>query len=360
MLVAAGIAAVALQSTSTGPVAARVGTAVISDSILDREVAAIEAQPAYRAALSQASTVALAAPVSPLALAAANGDPDDLRVTFAPVNGASTSRAVTLADLRATVLNRLIYVEVVGQLLAARAVTPTAAEVAQGREEARFSSGTDARGVSLFDRLPAWYQHSLAGRGAAVTALERSLVGDGGITESSVTASYALRRPTDFTTVCLRVAISGPSDLAAARAAVAAGSSGSRSAGCAPMSQWAPDVAADVAAVPVGTVAPAVRRGGRIAVLKVLSRTTLPISAVEGPVRAALSARYTDAINSVVEDQLALVHVAVAARYGTYLDSGILHSVLPPDALTPPTASPSDPAPLVQQTSAPQQLDPFD
>jgi hypothetical protein len=360
VLAAAATTATVLHTrddTSTGPVAATVGATPVTASAVQREVAAIESQPAYLGALNQASTPALAAPVDPKALAAAGGDPDDLRVTLVPVGGKSTSRGYTTEDLQASVLTRLLYVTVMEQILAAHHVPVTASELVDGREEAVVESGQDASGHSLFGRLPVWYQDELARRGADVEALEQSLVGEGGITPAAVHAAYRQRRLDDFTTVCLRAAVVPAASASRARSELAAGGSGGQDEGCAPMGDWTAQVIGAVEHVGVGHLSGSLHRGDRVAVLKVTARTVEPYSAVAGDVRAELGSRYTDDVNAVVEDQLALDRVTVAPEYGTYENLGAVHGVLPPDALTPPTktTTPAKPA------RAPRQrLDPFD
>lgn len=353
VVVVAVVAAVALGRPGGGtPPAARVGPDRVAAATVDREVAAIEAQPIYRRALAGTSTLALAAPVSPSAVASATGDPDDLRISVAPVGGASLTRPFTTADLRAAVLTRQLYVVALRQLLAAHHTSPTAAEQAAGRQEARLGAGLEASGAPLWDRLPGWYQDELATRAADVLALERAVVGNGGITPADVEAAYARRLPGDFTTVCLRAEVVTPAGVAAARAAVAGGAG--RPEGCAPMSAWSADVAAAVGGTAVGAVAPTVTRAGRSAVIAVVGRSTLPLSAAAGAVTTALSARYTDLINTLVEDQLGLQAVTVSAAYGTY--EAYDHQVVSPDALTPPAPGRA-PAP---SAPAKQQLDPFD
>jgi hypothetical protein len=346
-----------------GSVAARVGSQTITDRAVTREVAAIEGQPDYASALGAASTLALAAPVTPQALASAGGDPDDLRIDLAPAGGAASQRSYSAADLKASILTRLLYVAVVRQILAAHHLRPSAAELAEGREQARYESGETFAGTSLYDRLPSWYQAELAGRGADIEALERALVGTGGITDAQVRAAYEQRLPTDFTTVCLRsavVATPGPGGaVPAAATLLAPGSTQARDDGCAPLGDWATDVQAAVRDVPVGHDAAPVARQGKVALLAVTGRTTSPLSAVEGNVRAVLSARYSDAVNSVVEAQMALTPVTVASQYGTYERSGPVNGVVPPDALTPPPAPGTGTTPLPAR-SGPQQLDPFD
>jgi len=361
VLVAAAVAALSLRSSAggAGAAAASVGGVTITEAAVEREVSAIQAQPAYAAALRNASTLALAAPVDPRAVMLARGDPDDLRVTLAPANGVTATRPYSTADLRASVLTRALYVSVLQQVLRSRRVMPTIDERTEGRQQARYESGQDSAGGSLFDRLPSWYQVQLAERGANIEALERSLVGAGAISDAQLASAYQRRVPTDFTTVCLRVAVVNVDSVAAGRAALAGGGPGSRDAGCAPMGAWTSDVAVDVRSTPVGQVAAPVQRGGRVALLLVTRRTELPLSAVAGNVRAQLSARYADIVNLVVENELAVLPVSVSAHYGTYENLGSTHSVLPPDALTPPSAATGQPvAPPV--TSPPQRLDPFD
>jgi hypothetical protein len=255
------------------------------------------------------------------------------------------------------VLTRLLYVTVLGQILTSRHIPVTGPELADGREEAVIESGQDAAGHSLFARLPGWYQRELARRGAEVEALEHSLFGTGGITQEQVQAAYAQRRTDDFTTICLHAAVVPAGALAHARAMLAPGGKGAADEGCAPMGDWTPDVIAAVEHVAVGHLTAPLHRGGRAAVLLVTGRTVLPLSAVAGDVRAELGSRYTDDVNAVVEDQLALDKVTVSPQYGTYENLGAVHGVLPPDALTPPSKSTGPVTPAKPQH---QRYDPFD
>lgn len=340
-------------SDSAQAVAARVGVTSITATSVEREVAAINAEPQYKAALAKASTLALAAPVDPKAVASASGDPDDLRISLAPT-GSATTRAYTVTDLRASVLTRQLYVTVMEGLLRSKHVTVTSEDLALGRQQARVEAGQDLSGASLYDRLPTWYQGELARRGADVDALERSLVGDGGITTAAIDAAYQKMLPNAFTTVCLKADVVQSGGTAAAVAALTHGTGG-RDAGCAPVADWATDVAADIRSVPAGSLAAPIQRNGRVAVLLVTRRSELPLSAVAGNVRATLSTRYTDVVNSLIEDELALSKVTVSPQYGTYENLGTVHGVVPPDALTPPSGGASG-----SQVSPPQRFDPFD
>ena len=132
ILLATGVAAAAVWSFSStgtsvtsGSVAARVGPSAITTAQIQSEVNAILAVPTYRQALRGLGTISLSAPVSPTAVAAATGDPDDLLITFSPAKGTSTTRPFTRADLAASVLTRLLYVTSLEQVLAARHVVPT-------------------------------------------------------------------------------------------------------------------------------------------------------------------------------------------------------------------------------------------
>jgi hypothetical protein len=353
------VVALAEQRTgSGGPVAARVGAVTVSASAVEREVAAIDAQPTYVAALGRTSTMALAAPLDPKAIAAANGDPDDLRITFSAVG--SATRSYTAADLKAGVLTRLIYVAALRQLLALHHVAPSAVEVADGRQEARLHAGVDPSGASLFDRLPAWYQTELALRGADVEALIRFEVGTGGVTDADVQAAYQKRLASDFTTVCLRSVVVSGADEATGRAELQGGGPGTRDDGCAPLGQWSPDVATVIAAAPAGTVGPSVQRGAKVALLEVTRRIEIPLSAVAVDVRAGLLSGYTDLINKLVGDELSVLPISVAPEYGTYENADTLHEVLPPDALAPPTPASTVPSFSPPTTRPRTELDPFD
>lgn len=355
---ATAVAATVVSGGPSGsaPAAAQVGSTKISVAALEREVSAIQSQPVYAAALGHASATALSAPLDPKVVAAANGDPDDLRITFSPTGNGL--RPFTTADLKADVLTRLLYVTALRDLLAAKHAAPTTAELADGRQEAMLNAGTDASGAALFARLPSWYQRELATRGADVEALVRVLFGTAGVTPQAVEEAYQRRVPTDFTTVCLRSVVVAPGQEQAGRAALAAGTDGARDDGCAPLSQWAGDVASAVREAPVGTPAASVTRRGKVALLEVTRRSVTPLSAVSVDVHATLLAGYTDLVNTMVEDELALQKVTVAPQYGTYQQFGSVHDVLPPDALTPPPAASSGPP----TTQAPQRqrLDPFD
>jgi hypothetical protein len=359
VLAASATAAVVVanhRSAAAASAAAKVGPTTISGSSVDREVTAIQSQPLYRAVLSQASTLALTAPVTPQAVAAANGDPDDLRVTFAAPD-AKNYRPYTVSDLKAAVLTRLIYLAALQQILAERHISPTSAEVAWGREEARVDGGQNAAGATLFDQLPSWYQDQLASRGAAIFALTQGLAGTAGITDANVRMQYLRNLPTEFTTWCLRSLVVPAAAEASGAATLLSGGPGTRGDGCAPLSGWAPDVQADVRQVAVGEIAPPLVRGSKVALLIVTRRTAAPLAAVEGRVRADLEAGYSDAVNALIESRLTLDAVTVSPQYGTYLSQGNTHSVVPPDALTPPPAPnrPTTPTPPQRQ-----QQDPFE
>ncbi len=180
ILAAACVAAVVYStssSTSTAPAAARVGPSVITTAQVEDEVNAILAVPAYRQALRGLGTVSLAAPVSPKAVAAANGDPDDLLITFSPAKGVPISRPFTREDLAASVLTRLLYVTSLQQVLARRHVRPTAAQMADGVTQARVEAGFGPGGAGIYDQLPSWYQAQLANRAADIEALAESVAG---------------------------------------------------------------------------------------------------------------------------------------------------------------------------------------
>lgn len=354
MLAATAVAAgVLVRHGSGGAVAAHVGPTKISVASVEREVAAIRAQPVYASAIGHASATALAAPLDPKVVARANGDPDDLRITFAP--SGTGLRPFTTADLKAAVLNRLMYVAALRQVLVAKHAAPSASEIADGRQEAELNAGTDASGRSIYTQLPQWYQHELAQRGADVIALVRVLFGTAGITPQEVEAAYQRRLATDFTTVCLRSIVVPPGQEAAGRAALAGGRG--RDDGCAPLGVWAADVLATVRDMPEGGAARSVTRHGDMALVQVTRRTVVPLSSVSVEVHASLLTGYTDLINNMVENELGLQEVTVAPQYGTYSHFGNLYQVVPPDALTPPPANqPQSPPP----TEARQRLDPFE
>jgi hypothetical protein len=348
--VAAGLLA---RHGSGGPVAAHVGHATISVASVEREVAAIRAQPVYASALGHVSATALAAPLDPKVVARANGDPDDLRITFAP--SGNGLRPFTTADLKAAVLNRLMYVTALREVLAAKHAGPTTTEIADGRQEALLNAGTDASGRSVFTLLPPWYQQELSLRGADVIALVRVLFGTGGVTPQAVAEAYQRRLASDFTTVCLRSVVVAAGQETAGQAGLASGRG--RDDGCAPLALWAPDVVAAVANTPAGAATRRVSRHGNVALLQVTRRTVVPLSTVSVEVHASLLTGYTDLINNMVEDELGLQAVTVAPQYGTYEHFGNLYEVVPPDALAPPSANqPQSPPP----TEARQRLDPFE
>jgi hypothetical protein len=358
VLTASALAALVVgnHGSATGSVAAKVGPTSIPDAAVDREAAAIQSQPLYKAVLSHASTLALAAPISPHAIAATNGDPDDLRVSFA-APGANNYRPYTISDLKAAVLTRLMYLAALRQVLADRHVSLTANDMAWGRQEARVAGGQDDAGAFLFDQLPKWYQDQLASRGAAVFALTRALVGNGGITAADVEGAYLRLVPTEFTTWCLRSVVIPAAAVSSGRSTLLAGEPGGRDDGCAPFGGWAPDVQAAIRNVAVGQVAAPVRRGQRVALLLVQRRVSDPFPAVEGSVRAGLDAQYSEPVNVLIQNKLALDDVAVSAHYGTYQHQGNIYSVVPPDALAPPPASrrPTPASPPQRQ-----QQDPFE
>jgi hypothetical protein len=74
-------------------------------------------------------------------------------------------------------------------------------------------------------------------------------------------------------------------------------------------------------------------------------------------VRAGLESHYSEAINALIQNKLALDDVTVSSHYGTYQHQGNIYSVVPPDALAPPPASrqPAPPSPPQRQ-----QQDPFE
>ena len=356
ILLATGVAAAAvwsLSSTATslssGAVAARVGQAVITGPQVHREVDAILAVPTYRQALHGTGTISLSAPVSPKAVAAATGDPDDLLITFAPANGTSTTRPFTRADLAASVLTRLLYVTSLEQVLAERHVVPSAAEMADGRAQARVEAGSAPGGATIYNTLPPWYQDVLANRAADVEALALSIAGPNAVTVPAVEAYYYRVALSQFTSICLR------------RVGVpAAGSPQGTTVneGCAPMADWTPWVAAAVSHLPVGTDTSQVRHDGKRLVLRVTSRTVEPLSAVAGSVIAEMLEPYTDVVDDIVTSHLGIEKVAVASQYGTYENLGTIFGVLPPDAFAPasrlPKAGVRPHAPLPRQ-----QFDPF-
>lgn len=363
MLAGAAVAAAVVNGgAQNGVPAAKVGRDAIPASAVERETAAIMAQPAYSRALGAASTLALAAPVDPKAVASASGDPDDLRVSFGPADDAR--RPYTAADMKAGVLTRLIYAAALRQVLASRRVTPTANDLADGLQEARLDSGTDAAGNLLFDRLPGWYQHELARRGADVEALVRSIAGAQALNPTVVERAYSQMVPSEFTVVCLRSVVVSSAGVDSGRRALQSRAAGTREDGCAPADQWAADVAARLRSLPEGATA-SVARNGRVAVILVERRTVLPLAAVAATVKADLSSGYTDLVDSMVEDRLAMEDVTVAPQYGTYESFGQIHDVLPPDALAPaspattmPRSTPSTPPPSAPIRGG--QVDPFD
>jgi hypothetical protein len=317
---------------------------------VSREVDAILAVPAYQHAVQGLSTLSLAAPVSPKAVATATGDPDDLLITFAPVGGTSSSRPFTTADLAASVLTRLLYVTSLQQVLDQRHVRPTSAQLADGREQARIEAGADAHGVSIYDHLPPWYQHELTTRAADVEALAESIAGPGAVTAPAVETFYDRIALSQYTTVCLRGV--SPSSLTR-------GAAGGTDEGCAPLADWTPDVTAAVTRLPVGASTPPMSHDGKTLVLTVTSRTTQPLAAAAGNVVAEMLAPYVDAVDNLITAHLGLENVTVAAEYGTYENLGTTFGVLPPDALTPPSTLPSTGPSTPRQAPQPEQFDPF-
>jgi hypothetical protein len=357
VIVVAAVIVAAVVSSSSGSarrvVAARIGTSEVTEAQVNREVQAILAVPTYQRALQGLGTLSLAAPVSPKAVAAASGDPDDLLITFAPVGGASSSRPFTTTDLAASVLTRLLYVTSLEQVLAERQVRPTAAQIADGREQARVEAGADAHGVSVYDHLPSWYQRELAVRAADVEALAESIAGPTAVTTSAVEAYYFRTALSQYTSVCLR----GLTTSGGARRAT-----GGTDEGCATLADWTPDVVAAVGRLPTGASTPPLSHDGKTLILTVTSRTTQPLAAVAGNVVAEMLAPYVDAVDNLVTTHLGLDQVTVAAEYGTYENLGTTFGVLPPDALNPPsppsspiTTGPSSPRPALP----PEQFDPF-
>jgi hypothetical protein len=358
VVVITAVAAVAMESggTQASAPAARVGDVSISPATLNREVAVLRSVPAYAASLSQSSTNALAAPIDPTAVAAADGDPDDLRISLAPAGGTAT-RPYTTVDLQAAVLTRLIYVVALDEVVVAHRVKPDAGDLAYGRDEAELAAGDDASGAGIFSRLPGWYQTELSQRGADVAALVRAIAGPDVVTAADVQRAYLQRLGTDFTVACVRSLLVTGAPTAAEGHTLATAGAGTRDEGCAPLTDWAPDVAAVIRYAQTGQGPVSVKRGGRVALLDVTSRQQIPLSSVEAEVVSGLYAQYADLIDTMVEDELGLLKVTVAPQYGTYENLGTLHDVLPPDALTPPTRSGQYPT---QVTSPPQQHDPFD
>jgi hypothetical protein len=362
LVVAAVVAAVIGHHAHAGPAAAVVGPARIPTSAVERETAAIRGEALYAAALRGGATLAVVAPVAPGFVASADGDPDDLRVV---ATGPTGTRPLTTADLDAQVLTRLLYVSALRQQLAAHHTSPRAVEMLDGAEQARADAGTDQAGRPIYDDLPAWYRTELGTRAADVEALVRALVGPNAVTSADVAAAYRQQAAFQFTDVCLRSELVDPASAAAAAVALAASPANGRNDGCAPMSGWANDIAAAVGRTPVGATA-TVSRLGRTAVLEVASRTTQPLSAVAGVVRAELLARFTDLVDQTVEAQLALDKVTVAAQYGIYRSFASDHEVLPPDALTPASPRTNPIQRQVTTTTVPGspsghgQFDPFD
>jgi hypothetical protein len=323
---------------------------VVTAGQVNREVNAILSVPTYQHALQGLGTLSLAAPVSPKAIAAATGDPDDLLITFAPVGGSSSSRPFTTTDLAASVLTRWLYVTSLHQVLAERQVQPSKAQLADGREQARVEAGADAHGVSIFDRLPAWYQHELTTRAADIEALAESIAGPGAVTTPAIETYYNRTALSQYTTICLRGAnATGPT-----RA-----SSRGTNEGCALLAYWTPDVAAAVSRLPAGASTPPLAHDGKTLILTVTSRKTQPLAAVTGNVVAEMLAPYVDAVDNLITAHLGLDNVTVAAQYGTYENLGTTFGVLPPDALTPPS-SPGQTGPSTTRPAlAPEQFDPF-
>jgi hypothetical protein len=350
----AGVIVAAVVSSSSGsassPVAARIGASSVTEAQVNREVDAILAVPSYHHALQGLGTLSLAAPVSPKAVAAASGDPDDLLITFAPVGGSQSSRPFTSSDLAASVLTRWLYVTSLQQVLSQRHVQPTGTELADGREQARVEAGADAHGVSVFDRLPSWYQQELTIRAADVEALAESIAGPGAATAAAVQTFYDRTVLSQYTTVCLRAAsASSPTEAA-----------GGTDEGCAALAYWTPDVVAAVSRLPAGASTTPLRHDGKTLILTVTSRTTQPLAAVAGNVVAEMMAPYVDAVDNLVTAHLGLENVTVAAEYGTYENLGTTFGVLPPDALNPPSSPTTNAGPSTTRPAPqPEQFDPF-
>ncbi len=356
ILLATGVVAAAVWSLSStggsissGSAAARVGPSVITPAQVHNEVDAILAVPTYRQAIQGLGTISLSAPVSPKAVAAATGDPDDLLITFAPAKGTSTTRPFTKADLEASVLTRLLYVTSLEQVLAERHVVPSAGEMADGRAQARVEAGFAPGGTSIYNTLPKWYQVELGDRAADVEALALSIAGPNAVTVPGVEAYYYRVALSQFTDVCLRrvgMSVAGSPQGTAVNE------------GCAPMADWTPWVAAAVSHLPVGTDTGQVRHDGKRLVLRVTSRTVEPLSAVAGSVIAEMLEPYTDVVDNIVTSHLGVEKVAVASQYGTYENLGTIFGVLPPDAFAP--AAPLPKAAGAAHTPLPrQQFDPF-
>jgi hypothetical protein len=351
-LVLVGIVIAAVVSSSSGssdgPVAARMGASAVTAAQVNREVDAIVAVPSYQHSLQGLGTLSLAAPVSPKAVAAASGDPDDLLITFAPAGGASSARPFTTADLAASVLTRWLYVTSLQQVLAERHVQPTAAQMADGREQARVEAGADTHGVSIYDHLPSWYQKELATRAADVEALAESIAGPGAVAAPAVEAYYDRTAISQYTTICLRGVSTGTRPAASAT-----------DEGCAPLAYWTPDVVAAVSRLPTGVSTPPLRHDGKTLVLTVTSRTTEPRTAVAGNVVAEMLAPYVDTVDNLVTAHVGLEKVTVAAQFGTYQSLGTTFGVLPPDALTPPPSSGQSGLSKTRPTLPSEQFDPF-
>ncbi|HWE56964.1 MAG TPA: hypothetical protein VG435_15750 [Acidimicrobiales bacterium] len=361
LVAAVVLAAVISRRDHVGPTAAVVGPNRIPSSAVERETAAIQGEPLYAAALRGAATAAVVAPLTPGFVASADGDPDDLRIV---ATGPTGTRPLTTADLDAQVLTRLLYVTALRQQLAAHHASPLATEMADGAQQARANAGTDQSGRPIYDSLPAWYRTELATRAADIEALVRVLAGPNTVTPAAVATAYRQQAPLQFTEVCLRSEVVDAASAKSAAAALVADPVAGRNDGCAPLSGWANDVAAAVGQTPAGSTV-TVSRLGHTAVLLVSSRSTQPLSAVSGVVRAELLARYTDLVDQTVEAELALDRVTVAAQYGTYESFASDHEVLPPDALAPASASTTSlPGPATTTTTVPGgghgQFDPFD
>jgi hypothetical protein len=74
--------------------------------------------------------------------------------------------------------------------------------------------------------------------------------------------------------------------------------------------------------------------------------------------RAGLEVRYSQAVNALIQNKLALDDVTVSSHYGTYQHQGNIYNVVPPDALAPP--SPASRTPTPPPPPQRQQQDPFE
>ena len=126
--------------------------------------------------------------------------------------------------------------------------------MADGRAQARVEAGFTPAGATIYNTLPPWYQSELATRAADVEALALSVAGPNAVTAPGVEAYYFRVALSQFTDICLR-------RVATSKAGGQPGTAVNE--GCAPMSNWAPWVAAAVSHLPVGALTSPVRRGAK-------------------------------------------------------------------------------------------------